>query len=993
MQRLVGLVYTNPRPSGLSEQLHSFPPSDHTNMAADTQTVAGLLQASLDPAQNRQAEASLKIEESKPGLSLVLLQIVASDSFPQQIRLASALFFKNFIRRNWVNENGEHILPQQEVGTIKSELIGLMVKVPPSIQAQLGDAISVIADSDFWQRWDTLVDDLVSRLTPDNATVNNGVLQVAHSIFRRWEPLYRSDDLYTEINHVLSKFAAPFLQLWQSTDNVISQSQSNDALKAHFGTLDLILKLTCDLSSHDMPPQFEENLSSISTLLHKYLTYENAVLDTGSEDEAGLLENVRADVFRVLVLYTKKYEEEFRSHLGHFINSSWNMLTTIGPETKYDLVVSRALEFLTTVASIRQHAESFNNAEVLGQVTEKVVIPNLSLRESDIELFEDEPIEFIRRDLEGSDEDTRRRAATNFLKKLMEQFEKPVTDVVMRYVDHFLTEYAKDRKSNWKAKDTAVHLFSSIAAKGTATAAKGVLSVNTNVDVLDFFQNNIAEDLTNADAEPLLKVDAIKYLYIFRSILSAQQWQAAFPLLVQHLNSSNYVVYTYAAIAVDRALYLVDDQRQPIIPRDSIVPLSKDLLQHLFKLITKDTKPEKVQENEFLMKCVMRVLIVIRDAVVPIADMVTMNLVNITKVIRHNPSNPGFCYYHFESLGALIRFAGPSRPEQLENTLYPVFMEVLGGSVEEFAPYIFQLFAALINIQPPGALSQNFQNLLAPILTPDLWASKGNVPALTQLLRTLLPRGAEQIAAANQTEAILVIFQKLVSSKAYESHAMDLIETVVTTFAPTALEIYWVTILQLMFTRLSNSKTENFQRRFVQFYHLVSASVDRGLGADYFISIADRVQQNIFTPIYTTIILPDTQKISRPSDRKTAVISLTRTLADSQAFADRYAKKGWTLTCQALLQLLINPPLPPAADDNIIEDRDVDELGFGAAFTQLQTCRQPPKDPWPQVQDVKAWVGTTLREADQRHSGRVGTFVNEKLDVQGQHALGQVMSA
>lgn len=33
-----------------------------------------------------------------------------------------------------------------------------MISVPPNIQSQLGDAISVIADSDFWERWETLVD-------------------------------------------------------------------------------------------------------------------------------------------------------------------------------------------------------------------------------------------------------------------------------------------------------------------------------------------------------------------------------------------------------------------------------------------------------------------------------------------------------------------------------------------------------------------------------------------------------------------------------------------------------------------------------------------------------------------------------------------------------------------------------------------------------------------------------------------------------------------
>jgi hypothetical protein len=48
------------------------------------------------------AEQTLKTQETSPGFSLALLQIVNTDSFPQATRLAAALFFKNFIRRNWV---------------------------------------------------------------------------------------------------------------------------------------------------------------------------------------------------------------------------------------------------------------------------------------------------------------------------------------------------------------------------------------------------------------------------------------------------------------------------------------------------------------------------------------------------------------------------------------------------------------------------------------------------------------------------------------------------------------------------------------------------------------------------------------------------------------------------------------------------------------------------------------------------------------------------
>lgn len=718
-----------------------------------------------------------------------------------------------------------------------------MTTVPPVLQTQLGEAISLIADSDFYERWDTLVDDLVSRLTPDNATVNNGVLQVAHSIFKRWRPLFRSDELFTEINHVLTKFSAPFLALLENTDNAITKNQNDKvALQQNMSTLSLILKLFYDLSCQDLPPVFEETLRVISSLLHKYLVYDNPLLHTSDDTEAGVLEYVKAGIFEALTLYVQKYEDAFGPLLGQFVGSSWQLLTATGSDTKYDILVSRALQFLTSVAKIQTHAQSFNDEQTLSEVVDKVILPNLALRESDIELFEDEPIEFIRRDLEGSDSDTRRRAATDFLRQLMEQFEKLVTDVVSKYINHYLQDYAKDKASNWKSKDTAVYLFCSIAAKGTSTTAQGVKTTNSFVDVLDFFSKNIAEDLQGNEVHPILQVDAIKYIYVFRSQLTPQYWQAAFPLLVQRLDSPNYVIYTYAAIAVERALYISTEDRQPIIPRDVVLGLSKDLLQHLFKLIQQNPAPEKIQENEFLMRCVMRVLIVIRDGVIPITDVVLRNFINITMVIRHNPSNPRFYYYHFEGIGALIRFAAPSQPERLETALYDPFAAILQADVQEFTPYVFQLFAALLEANPAGTLSDYYVQLIQPILMPTLWESKGNVPALVRLLAAIIPRGANSIIANSQVEPILGIFQKLITTKVQESHGFDLIEAVIASFPASALQPYFKTMIELMLNRLSNSRTENFALRFVRFYHFVSARDDRGLGADYFIGVTDEIQ-------------------------------------------------------------------------------------------------------------------------------------------------------
>lgn len=503
------------------------------------------------------------------------------------------------------------------------------------------------------------------------------MLQVAHSIFVRWRPLFQSNELYEEINHVVAHFGEAFIGLLQITNQQIDASKDNaPQLRGWFETMSLLVRILYDLTCHDLPPVIETSLESIFTLLDKFLSYTNPIFD-GDEDEATALENVKADICEALTLFSTKYDEDFNAYCERFITSVWNLLSTIGPEKKYDLLVSKALIFLTAVASSK-HAQAFNSENILGQIVEKVILPNVTLRESDIEMFEDEPIEFIRRDLEGSDTDSRRRAATDFLRKLMERFEALVTSVVSKYVDHYLTQGQAD----WKAKDTAVYLYLAIAAKGAVTAAQGVKTVSSHVDVVNFFQTHIAGDLINdAGVEPISKVDAIKYLHNFRSQLTKAQWQAAFQPLIKNMASDNYVVYTYAAIAVERVLFLTNDQREHLFSRADIEPFANDLLNHLFNLIEKDRAPAKMQENEFLMRCIMRVLIVVNQGVQPILDGVLDHLIGITSVIKANPSNPRFYYYLFEAIGALVRFSDPSQKARLHERLWEPFSYILNEDV------------------------------------------------------------------------------------------------------------------------------------------------------------------------------------------------------------------------------------------------------------------------------------------------------------------------
>jgi exportin-2 (importin alpha re-exporter) len=628
----------------------------------------------------------------------------------------------------------------------------------------------------------------------------------------------------------------------QNVDQSIENSQSDKPkLQQAFANLDLLVKLFLDLSCQDLPPMFEDGLPHIATFLHKYLVYDNPLLHSTDDSEASPLEFVKAGILEALVLYTSKYGDAFGDYVQQFMTATWNLLSATGTEVKYDILVSKALQFMTQVTKI-SGLGLFDTEHVLNSIVEKVIIPNLSLRDADIEILEEEPIEFVRRDLEGPDSDTRRKAATDFLRQLLETPNSQITPVVMRYIDHYMSEYAKSPKDNWRSKDLAIYLFTSIAAKGISTTSHGITSTNQLVDIGDFFQKNIASDLTSEDAETILKMDALKYLYTFRNVLNKDQWQQILPVLVNRLGSSDYVVYTYAAIVVERVLALTDSAHQPIIDQAMITPLAKDLIEHLFKLIEQNPAPEKVQENEFLMRCVMRVIIFIREGVISVAGIVLAHLIGITNTISSNPSNPRFYYYHFEALGAFIRFAAPSSASTLENALYQPFAIVLQNNTEEFLPYVLQLFAFLLEANPSGTLPDMYQSMLGPLLTPPLWEQKGNVPALVRLLSALMSRMTSLIVENGQIEPILGIFQKLVSSKTNESYGFDLLEAVVTTFPPPAIQPFFGAVLGVIFARLSKTRTENLALKFTRWYHVVSARQDKGLGADFFIAGADQTQ-------------------------------------------------------------------------------------------------------------------------------------------------------
>ncbi|KAI8332444.1 Cse1-domain-containing protein [Chlamydoabsidia padenii] len=916
------------------------------------QTLQECLKQTLDPHTRKNAEHTLAQAEVQPGFSLALLQLIADVNVDQTLRFTGAVYFKNYIKRNWVpdNENSDNISAEDR-RTIKTQIVQLMISVPERTQLQISDALSIMAAEDFPQNWESLMPELTSKLSDTDYKTNNGILQTAHSIFKKWRSQFRSDELFKEILYVLEQFAPKYLALFQITDKLMTENRTNaEAVAILSQSMILLIKIYYDLNYQDFPEFFEDNLGTFSELFKKYLTYDNPLLATTDEDEAGPLEKIKTGICEIVELYTQKYVEDF-PQLAEFLPIIFNLITTASQEAKHDTMVCKALGVLTSVAKVDAHVAVFSSEDTIA----KLALPNIAMRTSDEELYEDNPIEYIRRDLEGSDHDTRRRAAADFIRGLLERFEAQVTGIISHYINLYLENYKTNPQQNWKDKNTAIFLLVAISARG-ATSQLGVTKTNSLVDIVDFFSKNILSDLqsdVNAGV-PILKMDAIKFLYTFRNQLTKEQLLTVFPLLVKHLQSTDYVVHTYAAIAIERILVIRQGKELLFTPED-IKPYTETLLSELFRLIESGQTPEKLSENDYLMKTVFRVITTGRKDMVPYVNVIMGKLTNIMAVVSKNPSNPKFDHFVFESIGALIKYICPVSDQaitEFENLLFGPFELIISQGIQEFIPYAFQLLAQLLEYHKGTNLPDMYAGLLNLILNPTLW-EQGNIPALVRLLEAYLSKGSEIILSSNRLEPILGIFQqKLVGSRQNDHYGMSLLSAITRSLPIDTLKNYLPALVNSILKRLQSKKKgehivyDRFTRNFTLWLCLFFTQERLG-SPDVLIQVFDSMQGGLFGQIVSVFALHDLAVIRDPIDYKICGIGMVRLLTASDLILqDPYASQLWPKLFDALLAQL---ELPPNAVDDTIDDLyqvDLeDDTGYQNTFSKLKTATPIHDDP------------------------------------------------
>ena len=797
-----------------------------------------------------------------------------------------------------------------------------MLKSPSGVQKQLSAAIAIIGQEDFPAKWPNLIGEMVTKFATGDFHVINGVLQTAFSIFEKYSIDMKSQKLWEEIKFVLDNFAAPFTKLLDDTMNLAKEHAANvGALKVIFGSLVLISKIFYFLNYQDLPEYFEDNMNVWMTHFLSLLEADNKLLQSDDDEEPGLLEDLKSQICDNIGLYAHKYEEEFSPYMRRFVTSVWSLLLSLGPQVKYDMLTSNAIQFLASVADRAQYKSLFEEEATLASICERIIVPNIQMRDCDVESFEDNPEEYIRRDLEGVDVDTRRRAACDLVKGLSRFFEHRITSIFGSYVNTMLDMYNGKPAEHWRSKDAAIYLVTSLATKAK-TAKHGITQTNQLVDLTDFCRKNIIPELqkvNNIDEMPVLKAAAVKYIMTFKSQLPSDLVKACLPNIIGHLKAQSHVTHTYAAAAVDKILIMKmpGSTNLPVVTSADLAPLASTLLEGLFGAFALPGSAE----NEYVMKCVMRSFSCLQSEVMPYLPHVLPVLTQKLEAAAKNPTKPHYNHYLWETLCLSIRIVctgQPSAVNNFETVLFPIFQMILTEDVQEFVPYAFQVLSLLLEVHTPGNVPQPYMELFQFLLIPALWEQSGNIRPLVRLIQAYIRIGAAQVIASGKVGPILGVFQKLIASKSNDHEGFFLMQSMIEFMPRETLAEHIKGIFQLLFQRLTSSKTTKFIKSFLVFIFLYTCHY----GGDSLQELCDSIQPNLFGMVIQRLVILEVQKVSGTTEKKICAVGMTKWLCETSCLLTGTYSQYWPQVLQTLVGFFELPQ-----DDSIPDDEHFIEIG------------------------------------------------------------------
>uniref|UniRef100_A0A8C1NPI8 Importin 7 n=1 Tax=Cyprinus carpio TaxID=7962 RepID=A0A8C1NPI8_CYPCA len=529
----------------------------------------------------------------------LLLNILISDLF---CCCLGVIYLKNMVTQHWSEgdnantEGSTSNIPEEDRQFIRDHIVEAIIQSPERLRVQLTTCIHHMIKHDYPARWTAIVDKIGFYLQSDNSGCWLGILLCLYQLVKNYE--YKKPEerqpLVAAMQIFMPMLKDRFIQLLpdQSSDSALVQKQIFKILYALFQ-----YNLPLELINRQILTDW---MDILKTVVDRDVPPEALQVD---EDERPELPWWKCKKWALHILArlferygspgntTKEYTEFAELFLkGYAVAAQQVLLKVLYQYKEKQYVAPRVLQ--QTLNYINQgiaHAVTWKNLKPHIQgIIQDVVFPLMCYTDSDEELWQEDPYEYIRMKFDVFEDFISPSTAAQTLLFTACNKRKEVLQKSMGFCYQILTDPACDPRK----KDGALHMIGSLAE----------ILLKIYKDQMEFMLQNHVFPLFRSELG-YMRARACWVLHYFCEVKFKidQNLQTALELTRQCLiNDNEMPVKVEAAIALQ---VLISNQEKA---KDYITPHIRPVMQALLHIV-------RVTENDDTYVCMCSLFGIIHD--------------------------------------------------------------------------------------------------------------------------------------------------------------------------------------------------------------------------------------------------------------------------------------------------------------------------------------------------------------------------------------------
>ncbi|KAI5778900.1 armadillo-type protein [Geopyxis carbonaria] len=662
------------------------------DVAALRECIGSTLNANADI--RRQAELQLKTAEVQKGFVIALTDLVANDQDPQ-IRLSAVVYLKNKVTRSWeFNSDYAKIpaIPDDEKNSLRDRLVPTLASAPPPIRQQLLPLIGKVLHYDFPDRWPSYMDITMQLLNSNDIQSVFAGVQCLLSLcrvyrFKRQEDKRGEFDRVTQATFPIilaignklvdetSTDAGEMLKMIVKTYKhavyfELSQHLREEASIVAWATLFIKIvqkeppaeSLPEDLDEREIHPWWKAKKWAYSNLNRLFVRYGNPASMTqtnGLEYEQFAKHFIEQFAPEILTAYLQQIEMWVSK-------TRWLSKICLSHIIAY---LDECIKPSATWKHLNPHVEN---------LISHVLFPLLCQTDEDLEMFHDDPAEYLHRKINFYEEISAPDvAATNFLVTLTKSRKKQ-TFTVLNFINSVVNRYevATEEEKNHREKEGALRMIGTLSS--IILGKKSPIAESVEY----FFVRHVFPEFRSTQG--FLRARACEVLEKFSELDFKDDNNVIliYQNIIQCLNDAELPVRVEAALAL-----------QPLIRhefiRKSMQANIAEIMQQLLKLA-----------NEVDVDALATVM---EEFVEVFASELTPFAVELTEQLRDT---------YLRIIGDVIEKGANSNDEDVENYLDDKSITALG---------VLQTIGTLIlTLESTPNLLLHLEQILVPVITTTL---------------------------------------------------------------------------------------------------------------------------------------------------------------------------------------------------------------------------------------------------------------------------------